>query len=191
MIENRAARIVICLVLVFLSVFSALFIADAASDVDTHKERIQSIDEKIDTVLKLTASTTLASAGVSAIPGDTATPIAEKLADFTEYFLVILCVLYSEKYLLTILGLGVFRFLVPCAALLFIVGMFWRPDIMKKMGIKIFLFGLAVYFAIPISLTFSDVIYKTYSEQIETTITEAEELSEDTSALSDADDGLI
>jgi hypothetical protein len=189
--ENKAARIVICLILVLLSVFSALFVADKASAVETHQARIQSIDEKIDTVLKLTASTTLASAGVSAIPGDTATPIAEKLADFTEYFLVILCVLYSEKYLLTILGLGVFRFLIPCAAVLFIIGMFWRPELMKKLGIKIFAFAIAIYLAIPISLKVSDMIYSSFSEQIETTISSAEELNEDTAALTTEDEGLI
>ena len=63
----------------------------------------------METVLKLTASSTAASAGITAIPGDAGTPIAEKLADFSEYGILILCVLYAEKYLLSILGSGVFK----------------------------------------------------------------------------------
>ena len=40
---------------------------------------------------------------------------AEKISDFTEYFLVALCVLYAEKYLLPVLGLTFFKIMLPLA----------------------------------------------------------------------------
>ena len=107
------SRLVLALCLVLALLVSIFFIAPYASRPDVHERDLSSIDAKIETVLKLTASSTLASAGISAIPSDTATPIAEKLADFTEYFLLILCVLYSEKYMITVAGTGVFGYLVP------------------------------------------------------------------------------
>ena len=120
--EDKVKKLLLCALLALLAVVSILIIADKASDAAAHAATIGSIDGKAETVLKLSAASALASAGITAIPGDTATPIAEKLADFTEYFLLILCVLYAEKYLLAIIPAGVFRLLVPLACLAFIVG---------------------------------------------------------------------
>ena len=168
------------------SEYTVLFLADIASTPETHTGTIASIDEKTDTVLKLTATSTLASAAVSAIPGDTATPIANKLADFTEYFLLILCVLYSEKYLLTIIGAGAFKILIPLACLLMIAGMFWNPRVLKRLAVKFAIIGLAFYLVIPMSIRVSDMIYNAYRESIDTTISSAEALSDQTAALADA-----
>ena len=192
MMEHTLKRILACLILVFFAVVSFLPVARLATNPESYTATSASIDEKVDTVLKLTATSTVASAGISAIPGDTATPIADKLADFTEYFLLILCVLYSEKYLLTIIGAGTFRVLIPCACLLFGIGLYWNPRVMQKLAVKIALFGLAIFIAIPLSIRVSDMIFDTYRESIDGTIAAAEEFSEETAQLSGTkDDGLI
>lgn len=185
---SPAVRIVIALLLVAIGLLSFFVVGKWASDPETHAAVSQSIDDKIETVLKLTATSTVASAGISAIPGDTATPIAEKLADFTEYFLLILCVLYSEKYLLTIIGAGTFRILIPAACALIIAAMFWNPRVLRRMGLKFVLFGLAIYLVIPLSIRVSDMIYETYQVSIETTIASAEQLAEDTAELAEAEE---
>ena len=186
--NTKLSRTIVCLVLVLIAAVSFFLVSGKAASVETHEARIQAIDNKIETVLKLTATSTLASAGVSAIPGDTATPIAEKLADFTEYFLAILCVLYAEKYLLTILGVGAFKIIIPVACAIFAVGLFWNPLGMKKLGLKLAVFGLALYFTIPISLNVSDMIYDTYKDSIDMTITSAEALTDETSEFAAAED---
>lgn len=71
--------------------------------------------------MKLTAASTAASAAVSALPGDTGSAIAEKLADLTSDFLIVLCAIMLEKYLLTITGYAVFRFILPAVCVLLIV----------------------------------------------------------------------
>lgn len=184
MIERREANmektlknILIVSLLILAAVISCLFIADKAASPETHVKTIRAIDEKTQTVLKLTATSTLASAAISALPDDAATPIAEKLADFTEYFLLILVVLYTEKYMITILGAAAFRILIPVAFGLFGVGLFWNPRVMKKISLKLAVFALAVYFVIPASINVSELIYKSYSDSINTTITSAEELA--------------
>lgn len=186
-------KLLCAVALVLVAVIFALPIASLASDQANHTATYASIDDKVSTVLKLTATSTVVSAGISAIPGDTATPIANKLADFTEYFLLILCVLYAEKYLLTILGLAAFRFLVPLACLLGIWALYRNSPVVRQLSIKLVLFALAIFFAVPVSIRVSDMIYATFQQSIETTITDAEEFSVRTEGLTEAgeDKGII
>ncbi len=124
--EQNLKKALIAALLVLLAVVSFLFIADKASSVETHAGTLSALEDRTETVLKLSAASALASAGISAISGDTATPIAEKLSDFTEYFLLILCVLYTEKYLVTILGTAAFKILIPLGLVLFGASLFQR-----------------------------------------------------------------
>ena len=186
-------KLLIAAVLLLLAVFSFLLIADKAEDVNTHTATLAALDGRAETVLKLSAASALASAGITAIPGDTATPIAEKLADFTEYFLLILCVLYTEKYLVTILGAAAFKILIPCACILAGVSLFREPKPLRALAVKLTAVALAVYLVIPVSLRVSDLIYGAYEASIQNTVTSAEELTEKTASLTEAegDKGLV
>ena len=191
--ENNLKKILIAVLLVLLALVSIVFVSGKATDPSAHASTIASIDDKVETVLKLTATSTVASAAVSAIPGDTATPIAEKLADFTEYFLLILCVLYAEKYLITIIGAGLFKILIPCACALLIIALFRNPAKMKNLAVKLLVIGLVMYITIPLSVNVSDMIYDSYQDSINATIANVEEFSDETAELSSAkeDEGLI
>ena len=193
MSEASLKKLLYTALLLLLALFSFLFLADRAAAPATHAATVGVIDQKTEDVLTLTASASLASFGVSAIPGDTATPIASKLADFSEYFLLILCVLYSEKYLLGVIGAGVFKVLVPCACGLGILSIWREGPLLRRLAFKLTAVGLALYLLIPVSFKVSDMIYSAYSETIDTTISAAETLSEKTAPLADAagDEGLI
>ncbi|MCR5576045.1 MAG: hypothetical protein K6F56_03445 [Oscillospiraceae bacterium] len=186
--NNALSKFVICLSLVLFAVVSFFPLANRYSSPERYAAYNESIDEKTETVLKLMGASTVTSAGLSAIPGDTATPIAEKLADFSEYFLLILCVLYAEKYLLSIIPLGVFRGLIPLVCGLFMVGRFWNPKLLDRQAWKLTLVSIALLAVIPLSIRTSDLIYATYRQSIDSTIASAEELSEETSELSEAED---
>ncbi len=186
--NNVLTKTVICLLLVFLAVISFFPLAEHFSSPERYSGYIDSIQGKTDTVLKLMAASTVTSAGISAIPGDTATPIAEKLADFSEYFLLILCVLYAEKYLLSIIPLGVFRGLFPLACVLLVAGRIWNPRLLNRQAGKLALIGIALLLVIPLSVRTSDLIYVTFQESIDSTISSAEQLSEETLELAEAED---
>lgn len=175
-------KTLVALILVFIMVFSFFVLGKILSSPGALTGIVRSIDEKTETVLKLTATTTLASAAVSAIPDDTATPIAEKLADFTEYFLLILCVLYSEKYLLTILGTAVFRIVIPAACLMLLGGLFLKSGRAAKLAVKFGVVGLALYFLIPCSILVSDLVYDRYKISIDTAVSSAQALTDGTGA---------
>ena len=195
--NNTVSKIAVSIALVILALVSFFPLAKSFPDSNLYDGAVQectaSIDEKTATVLRLTATATVTSAGISAIPGDTATPIAEKLADFSEYFLVILCVLYAEKYLLAIIPAGVFRLLVPLACTFFIVAALRSSRRWAVQGGRLLLVGLLMLCVIPLSLKLSDTIYDRYQDSINETIQSAEALTETTDELVQAqeDQGLI
>jgi hypothetical protein len=186
-------KILICVLLLLAAVISLLFLGDWAMKIETHDHTINSIDDKVDMVMKLTAASTVASAGISAIPGDTATPIAEKLADFTQYFLLIMCVLYAEKYSVTIIGLATFKILIPLACVFMGISLFTESALWRRLSVKFAVFGLAIFLIIPASVKVSDMIYATFDESINNTISSAEQIADDTVEITDAgeDTGLV
>lgn len=186
-------KLLIAAALLLVAVFSFTFVADKASAPETHAQRIESINDRIDTVLKLTASSTVASTAVSAIPGDTATPISDKLADISTYFLLVLCILYAEKYLLAIIGFAAFRIVIPLACLFLIYCLFRRSPALTALGIKLILCGVILYLAIPTSVKVSDIVMDTYQISIDTTLTHVQTLADKTDELQAAgnDAGLL
>ncbi len=159
-------RWIIIALLVILAGVSCFGIASKASNPKTYEKTITALDEKKDNVLKLTAAATTSSAAVSALPGDTCTPIAEKLADMSGYFMVVLCAIYLEKYLLTIIGIASFRILIPIGLLLvasyFLVGNIrWR-----RVGTKLIGLGLALFLVIPSSMWVSTKVENTYADAV-------------------------
>lgn len=179
-------------ILAFVATIFSVPIANFASNPDRYQASIVSIDDKVSTVLTLTAASTALSAGLTFLPDDAATPIAEKLADFSGYFLLILCVLYAEKYLLSMTGLAFCRVIVPIVCGLVFVGSFWKPQELKQLAFKLLAFGLALLLVIPCGLWVSDKIYDTYRSSIDETISAAHEFTAETAELSlTTDEGLF
>ena len=90
----------------------------------------------------LTAASAAASAGLSAIPSDAGTPIAEKLIEPAGNFGIILAIVFLEKYLLTIFGTAAFGLLVPVGCVLGIIavmtyGRLTLSNVMAKRALKL------------------------------------------------------
>ena len=155
-------RIVSCVLLLIIGLGCFFGISGWQSSPETHRTSIEYLNEKQATVMKLTAASTAASAAVSALPGDTGSAIAEKLADLTSDFLIVLCAIMLEKYLLTIIGYAVFRFILPAVCVLLIVRQFRSSAILRRSAFKLTLFGMAVWLAVPGGITVSRMIEATY-----------------------------
>ena len=169
-------KILIQVALPLLTALISVFVLSGyAASPEFHQKTIQALDEKKTTVMELTAASTAASAAITLIPGDTATPIAEKLADFSTYFLVVLCAIYLEKYLVTITGYTAFMILLPIACVLLAINAYWKSSTCVKVALKLILFGLAISLVIPASVKVSDMIETAYESSIEETIDSAKE----------------
>ena len=171
---------------VFLAVFSFFVLGKVFSNPETFAAFFRSIDEKVSTTLKLTASATAASAGISAIPDDIGTPIAEKLADFSEYGFFIICILYAEKYLMTILGGAAFRLILPIGCFLYLFAALKGYRKLERFTVKVVVVSVALFLMIPLGVKVSDKIYETYQASIDSTLSQAENLTADTALLEEA-----
>ena len=78
-------------------VLSMTVLSKVASDPKNHQKTITELDEKKADVLKLTATSAAAPTAIAAILGDSTTPVANKLADLTSYFLIILTAIFLEN----------------------------------------------------------------------------------------------
>ncbi len=176
---------IVALVLVVIGILSFTVISKYASAPENHKSTIQSLDDKKSTVLDLTAATTATSALITLLPGDTATPIAEKMADLSTYLLVVLCAIFLEKYLVTITGYAAFRYLIPAACILFLINLAVNNETIKKLASKLLIFGLTIFFVVPASVKMSDLIENTYRAQIESAMEEAKDTQNIVGDISD------
>lgn len=160
-------------VLLLVAILSITVVGKYASAPENHQKTIASLDEKKQTVMELTAASTVTSALITLLPGDTATPIAEKMADVSGYLLVVLCAIYLEKYLVTITGYVAFTYLIPIACGLWIFNLVFANATVRKLAAKLAVFGLAISFVVPASVKISDLIGDTYQAQIEAAIEDA------------------
>ena len=138
--RSRTARSlwIVCIALFFIVVIAPLVVsADNPLTVSMNA----SIDRKITTTLELAGASSAASLAVSAIPGDTATPVAEKLADFGSGFLLVLCVLYFEKMMFGVIGYILCILIIPGALLLLmslLIANTYSRHIFSKSAMKTF-----------------------------------------------------
>ena len=146
-----------------------------ASTAKSHAATISALDKKKTTVMELTAATTAASAAITLIPGDTATPIANKLMDLSGYFVVVLCAIFLEKYLVTITGFAAFKVLIPIACVLISANVFFKNEKLKNFAAKLALFGLVIFLVVPTSVWASNLIEATYASSVDETLASAKE----------------
>ena len=124
--------------------------------------------------MKLSALTTGISATITAIPGDTGTPIAEHLMTLTTWLLVITVVLFFEKYSLTLLGKLIFIIVLPIIIGTFGAGLLKHSKKILLKSVNGLLIAALIFFAIPISVGLSNEIKETYEFSLDNTLAEAE-----------------
>ena len=183
-------KCITAVILLLVAILSITVIGKYASAPENHQKTIASLDEKKQTVMELTAASTVTSALITLLPGDTATPIAEKMADVSGYLLVVLCAIYLEKYLVTITGYVAFTYLIPIACGLWILNLAFENATVRKLAAKLAVFGIAIFLVVPASVKISDLIGDTYQAQIEATIEDARNTQNilENSGVADDDD---
>ena len=186
--NEKQKKILFALIPIVIALLSFFVIARFTSSTEFNAKTIQSLDDKKTTVMELAAASTAASAAITLIPGDVGTPIANKLADLSSYFLIVLCAIYLEKYLVTITGYAAFKILVPIACVFFSGYLLWRKEILRVVAQKFLLFGLAVYLVIPASVKVADMIETTYASSIETAKQTTDEIESETGESGQVDD---
>lgn len=171
-------RIAGAVILALAIILSCTVVGTKMTDPATYSHIIEVLDDNRATVLKLTAASAAASAAVSALPDDICSPLAQEISEFTTYFMLILSVLYLEKYLLTIFGAAACYLLVPAGCSALLVNCFFPKATLQSIGTKLVIFGAALLLVIPSSIWVSDQINAIYAESIELSVDAATAVSE-------------
>ena len=193
-IENKG-RILWAAVLLAMALVSFFGLGDVMSSPETYEEHIESLNRKKEDVTVLTATAAAASTAVSFLPGDAGSDIADKLADVTAWFAIVLCIIYLEKYMLTVLGYAAFKIIIPIALAMIAVTVFAANYKMRQMAVKLIAFALIITFVVPAGETISGMIYDTYQESIDKTIADArksvEEMEEGNEKAAEEEEGFF
>ena len=189
--ENRIAKLACIALLVVLGLVSFFGLRPHMENPDTWTGTIEVIDAKKGNVLALTTSSIALSAGISAIPGDTGTPIAEQLSQLASNLGIVLSVLYLEKYLLTTLGFLSFGILFPLACALFAIslgmhGRYTTGHTFYLVGVRLLIVGVIAATVIPASVWVTQRIDETYQISSTQAQTEANAKAAADSAKSDS-----
>ena len=153
--------------LVIVALVFAFPVADVMGSKETYRGSIEKLDDKAQTVTALVGTTTAASVAISAIPGDTGIPVADKLMDVAADFAIVLGAIYLEKYMLTIFGLAACRVVVPLACALGVGYVLVREDVtwrasLRTSAVKLALLALALTLVVPASVQVSNMIEDTF-----------------------------
>lgn len=191
MIEFNWKKILKVVIPLLVAVLSITVLAKYAASPEFHAGTIEALDEKKSTVMELTAASTAASVAITALPGDVATPLAEKLVDLSSAFLIVLSAIYLEKYLVTITGYAASVVLIPAACILFSLNAVKENERLKYMAKKLAIFGIAIVLVIPASVKVSDMIEATYETSINETIEAAKGTTEEIEEATEEKEGII
>lgn len=169
---NKKLQIGFVVALVVLALLSGFVARPHFADTKTWDSTIEVIDQKKGNVLALTTSCVALSAGITALPGDTGTPVAEQLAQLSGNLGIVLAVLYLEKYLLTILwsvGLGI---LIPFALVLFAIslgihGRWSTSTVIRRVATRVLVVAIIGMVLVPASVWVSQKVDETYRVSIE------------------------
>ena len=189
-------RYAIVALLAVLALVSLFPLRETFSSPETYTATIATLDEKKANVTALVASSTALSAGISVLPDDTGSAIADKLMDVSVDLGIVLVVIYLEKYLLTIFGFLSFGVLVPIglAGLAAAVALLGRSAISRTfthVAVRLLLLGAILVSVVPASVWVTDRIDETYETSVAAASVEQETQEQEQPQSDEGDGGIL
>lgn len=151
-------------VLGLLSFFVGARLAAAPTFVNGVRE---SLDSQEATVATMAASSTALSAALSAIPTDALMPLAQRLADLSGWFMVILASIILQKIFFTAAGFLSFKIVFPIACALGIASVYGRSVAARAIAQRLAVLGVVLFAAVPGAIWFSGQLTANYTETVE------------------------
>lgn len=190
-IRRKIKTIVIILIVIGIALVSFTTLASYYSNPETYSETIQSLDNKRNDVLAMSAASASVSTALTLIPGDVAEPVANQLANLSSTLMIVLCAIFLEKYILTLAGMLTFRLLIPIACILFLMFICLHKEAFKIMSFKIALLGICIVILVPASTWATNFIENTYSVSIQQNVEKANNAANTLNKKSNTDENFF
>lgn len=163
----KQRKIVAVTVLVLLTILSITVLSPKLSSPEFHAETIQVLEGQKAKALALGATVTIASTGLTMLPDDTATTIAQELADLSLPLFLIVSFIYLEIFLLTTFGWITCTFLIPAICVTLIGYVFFQESALLAFARKLGILALALLLVIPAGAKMTTQVENTFKETIE------------------------
>ena len=178
--KERLGRkvVLLCIAALLVGCFSFFRGAELLESTGVYTETVNVLDEKKGNVLGMTAALVGTSTLITALPDDMGTPVAEQLMDMSDWLLLVLCVVFLEKYGLTMLWFAACKVLIPLGCILYIVYLVGEKNFLRQVCIKLAVLSLVFTVAIPVGGGTAEMIEKTYEISITVKAEEGDELAQ-------------
>lgn len=179
--EKRSKQeMILALILVLVALVSFFALAQLFSNPETFEGTISALDDKKNTVAKLSAISIGAASAIDLIPGDAGQSISKALVDLGGYFVLLFAAIYLEKLLISIGGYVAFKVLIPIGLFLIAGFVMFRKESLRAFGIKLITIGLVLFLIVPSSVWVSGMVDKTHDLSKQQAI---EEIGEETDLI--------
>ena len=179
--EKRSKQeMLLALILVLVALISFFALAQFFSNPETFKGTISALDDKKNTVAKLSAISIGAASAIDLIPGDAGQSVSKALVDLGGYFVLLFAAIYLEKLLISIGGYVAFKVLIPIGLFLIAGFIMFRKESLRAFGIKLITIGLVLFLIVPSSVWVSGMVDKTHDLSKQQAI---EEIGEETDLI--------
>ena len=167
-VREKISRNIVLLTILAILVGGFSFIQGAKllEGTGVYTDTIEVLDEKKGNVLGMTAALVGTSTLITGLPDDMGTPVAEQLMDMSDWLLLVLCVVFLEKYGLTMLWAAACKVLIPLGCVLFVADL-WRGGMrFRRICVKLAILSVVFLAAIPAGVKTAEMIEKTYEASI-------------------------
>lgn len=178
--SEHKKNIIIAVILVIVALISFFALAKVFSDPKSFEGTISVLDDKKNTVAKLSAISIGAASAIDLIPGEAGSSISKELVNLGGYFVLLFAAIYLEKILISIGGYVAFKVLIPIGLFLIAGFVMLRKEYLRAFGIRLITIGLVLFLIVPSSVWVSGVVDKTHDMSKQQAI---QEIGEETNLL--------
>ena len=177
--EKLGKRVIwLTILAVLLGGFSFFQGAKLLENTAFYTNTVEVLDEKKGNVMGMTAALVGTSTLITGLPDDMGTPVAEQLMDMTDWLLLVLCVVFLEKYGLTMLWGLACKVLIPLACILFLADLLGEKRALRQIWMKLAVLSMVFLAAIPLGVKSAEMIEKTYETSITAMAENGDELAQ-------------
>lgn len=171
--ENKRFKILVTVLLVICILVSFFPLSDLFSNPQTYDGTIATLDAKSNNVLALATTSAAISAGLTMLPGDTASPLADQIADLSSTMMIVMCAIFLEKYLLTLAGIVSCCVLIPIGLFFVIAAIHTNSGLCKVAASKLIILAICLLLVVPTSTAATNFIENTYDVSMEQRLEDA------------------
>lgn len=158
----------------FIAVFSFTVLTRKIPEMEVMQTTITHLEDNQNVIMAFSGASLGLSLGISALPDDFASPLANTVSDLNTYFIILFAVLFVEK-LIVVEGTKIaLAYIIPSACILYSIAILTTKETFKNIASKLLILGISLVIVIPASTHFTKTVCADYIAYVDETIAETD-----------------